>query len=460
MNFFSGKVDGMQAQLESYDPASGKLLGKVDVTGVEEFPSVVARAREAAGVWKSLSPNKRLRIVSHAFAGLEPHMECLAEFIGREMGKDFRQAGDEVSDAVHGAVATARSVHEALQPWSPTPENRIEYAPLGVVGVISPWNYPLAMAANLIVPALVAGNAVVLKPSEETPLVAHEFVDLLNARLPENLLQIVHGGAEQGKALVQSEINMIAFTGSLAAGRDIMARAASGLKRLVMELGGNDPLIVLEDADLEEAARFAVAGSLENSGQMCTSTERIYVHESMADVFERRVTELAEEYEVGPWNGPGVRIGPIINRRQHERIMAHIADAEARGARILLGGAGQKPPYVGPTVVADMTPDMLLEREETFGPVVAVSRYSEVEQAVQRANATHYGLGAVVFGTSGANEVAARLEAGMVGVNQYAGGCAEAGILPWVGAKQSGYGFHGSQDGHRLFAQTRLVSFG
>jgi acyl-CoA reductase-like NAD-dependent aldehyde dehydrogenase len=194
---------------------------------------------------------------------------------------------------------------EALQPRPTAPGTRIEYRALGVAAVISPWNYPLAMAANLLVPALVAGNAVIFKPSEETPLVARMLVERLNEILPEGVLQTVYGDGEQGRALVESDINLVAFTGSMATGRDIMARAAPGLKRLVMELGGNDPMIVLEDADLESGARFAAASSFENAGQMCTSTERIYVHEAIAARFEKLVTDLSRRYRVGPWDMPG-----------------------------------------------------------------------------------------------------------------------------------------------------------
>ncbi|MDH3999454.1 MAG: aldehyde dehydrogenase family protein, partial [Desulfuromonadales bacterium] len=203
------------------------------------------------------------------------------------------------------------------------------------------------------------------------------------------------------------------------------------------------------------AAGFAVASSFENAGQMCISSERIYVDESIADEFEQRVAEAASSYQVGPWDQEGVNIGPIINAKQHQKIVAQIRDAEAKGARILLGGSEQPQRYINPTVICDMTPQMLLEVEETFGPVVAISRYSDIDAAIDRANDTSFGLGAVVFGGKDAAAVAAQLEAGMVGVNQGVGAGPDA---PWVGAKQSGYGFHGSAEGHRQFAQVRVMS--
>ncbi len=445
----------MGKTLCSYNPATGEPLGEVAVTPTGDINNMVARAGEAAKSWRELGIEGRVELIKKAWAGLESSMDDLAALLSREMGKDIRRSGGEVSGTVYGGEYLAREAANALQTRPAGGDTRVEYRPLGVAAVISPWNYPLAMANNLIVPALTAGNTVVFKPSEETPLVARAYVECLNRVLPENVLQIVYGDAAQGRALVESRVNIIAFTGSRAVGKEIMGRAAGGLKRLVMELGGNDPMIVMEDAHLEAAARFAVAASFENAGQMCTSTERIYVDKRIADAFERRVAEIAGQYRVGPWDMPGVNIGPIVNERQHRRVVEHIRDAEEKGARILLGGSEQKAPYVTPTVICDMTDDMLMEQEETFGPVVAMRRFGDLDEAVRMANNSSYGLGASVYGGKGAGAVADRLEAGMVGINQGPGG---GGNAPWVGAKESGYGFHGTADGHRLFAQVRVVS--
>ena len=292
-----------------------------------------------------------------------------------------------------------------------------------------------------------------LKPSEESPLVAELFVKTLNKVLPKNVLQIAHGDGETGKALVDADINMVAFTGSLTAGKHIMVSAASGLKRLVMELGGNDPLIVMASADIDKAVQFAVASSFENTGQMCTSTERIYVDERIADEFEQKVVALARRYQAGSWDQNNANIGPIVNPKQHAKVLSQLENAHAKGAKFLLGTHHYELPYIQPTVVTGITPDMLLEQDETFGPVVAISRFKELSEAVNRANASAYGLGAVVFGGAGADNVAQQMEAGMVGINQGAGG-----IGPWVGAKQSGFGYHGSAAGHRQFAQLRVIS--
>ena len=444
----------MGEPLISYDPSNGKPLGEVEVTSTAEIHRIVDSARIAASKWRQRPIDERLRIVEQAYEGLEPHMKELATLLSREMGKDLRRASGEVQGSVFGSGFLAQAAMEALQSKDLGDGTRIEYAPLGVVALISPWNYPLAMANNLLAPALVAGNSVVFKPSEETPLVARDFVALLNKVLPEDLLQIVYGRDDQGRVLVESDVDMVAFTGSQAAGRDIMARAAGKLKRLVMELGGNDPMIVMADANVEAAARFAVANSLENAGQRCIATERIYVDSKVAAEFEKLVVELAGAYKVGPWDMEGVNIGPIVNAKQHEKIVAHIRDAESKGARVLLGGSDQPERYIGPTVLADITPVMLVEQEETFGPVVSMCSFTDLDETIARANDSDYGLGAVVFGGAGAEQVAARLEAGMIGINQ---GVGSSGDAPWVGAKQSGFGFHGSPEGHRQFAQVRVV---
>jgi acyl-CoA reductase-like NAD-dependent aldehyde dehydrogenase len=438
----------------SFDPSNGKILGEVARATATTVEKVVGRAKEAAAHWRKVSLEDRLSSIEKAYSAAEPLLNRLAELLSREMGKDIRRSTSEVQGCIWGGPYIANSSLEALRSKK-AGEYTVEYGSLGVAAIISPWNYPLAMANNLIIPALMAGNSVIWKPSEETPLIAQAFFDIIHKGFPQDVLQIVHGDGEQGRMLVESDINMIGFTGSQAAGKDIMARASSSLKRLVMELGGNDPMIVMKDANIQAAARFAVASSFENAGQMCISTERIYVEESVAYEFEQYVVTTAKQYKVGPWNMEGVNIGPIINKKQHAQIIEHIKDAVEKNSRILLGSLDNPKYYIMPTVLADMTPDMRIEQEETFGPVVCISSFSNIQEAIDRANNTSYGLGAVVFGGMDAREVADQLAAGMIGINQGVGGGDD---VPWVGAKQSGFGFHGSPEGHRQFSQVRVVS--
>ncbi|MEW6997151.1 aldehyde dehydrogenase [Colwelliaceae bacterium BS250] len=439
--------------LTSFDPINRMPLGDVPITTPAHMPAVVVRAKQAQKAWSALSLSERQQKVAQAYQHLAVVEDELAQLISKEMGKDYRRSTYEAGGTVQNASYFIQEIAQALTNEPMAGNAEMQYRPLGVIAVISPWNYPLAMANNLLLPALIAGNSVVLKPSEETPLVADLFVKTLNKVLPQDVLQIAHGDAETGKALVNADINMVAFTGSLAAGKHIMASAASGLKRLVMELGGNDPLIVMASADIDKAVQFAVASSFENTGQMCTSTERIYVDESIADVFEQKVVALASRYQAAPWDQNNANIGPIVNPKQHANVLSQLADAEAKGATFLLGEHNYELPYIQPTVVTDITPDMLLEKDETFGPVVAISRFKHISEAIVRANASPYGLGAVVFGGADANVVAEQMEAGMVAVNQGAGG-----VGPWVGAKQSGFGFHGTAAGHRQFVQVRVIS--
>jgi acyl-CoA reductase-like NAD-dependent aldehyde dehydrogenase len=437
--------------IQSYNPATGQLEGEVPVTPIAQIKTIVSNAHSAQKQWKNLSVDERIAYLEKATNHAAPHTEALAELLSKEMGKDLRRSSGEVNGVISSTSYTALEVKKAIQPVK-NAGSTMYYAPLGVVGVISPWNYPLAMFNNLMIPALVAGNTVVLKPSEETPLIAQRYIELLNDILPKNVLQIIHGRKEVGQALVESNIQMIAFTGSQAAGKDIMRRAASGVKRLVMELGGNDPMIVLPDADINNAARYAVAASLENSGQMCTAAERIYVHESIKEEFENQVTSVASQYQIGTWEDPNTNVFPIINEKQRTNIITHIQDAIEKGAKVLLGGLEHPKHFVKPTVLTDVPETAIMESEETFGPVVSISGFNEIDEVIARANNSVYGLGASVYGKSNVEAVALQLEAGMVGINK------PAGASPWVGAKQSGFGFHGSIDGHRQFTQLKVVN--
>lgn len=437
--------------IKSFNPANGALEGEVTITPINQLKEIVNNAHNAQKQWEKLSVDKRIDYLEKATRKVSPHAQELTELLSREMGKDYRRSSSEVNGVINGTSYIASEVKQAIQPQK-TGGGTLYYMPLGIVGVISPWNYPLAMFNNLMIPALIAGNTVILKPSEETPLVAQRYIELLNEVLPENVLQIIHGRKEVGQALVESDVHMIAFTGSQVAGKDIMKRASSGVKRLVMELGGNDPMIVLPDANVSHAAQYAVGASLENSGQMCTAAERIYVHESIKEEFENQVANIASQYQIGTWDDPKTNIFPIINDKQRTNIISHIQDAIDKGAKVLLGGTDHPEHFVKPTVLTNVPESAIMESEETFGPVISISSFNSVEEVIERANNSRYGLGASVYGNANVHEIAQQLEAGMVGVNK------PAGASPWVGAKQSGFGYHGSIDGHRQFTQLKVIN--
>jgi len=450
----------MNNTLKSINPSTLEVVGEVPISSVEEIHKQVRVAREALKTWRDTSLSDRAECLSNAGQALVESAEEFGEILSKEMGKPLKSGIGEVRNCGNSIAGKVKAIKSALQTVvhaNDSAQTSITYQAIGVVGVISPWNYPMAMPQWMLIPALMAGNTVILKPSEETPLIAQCYVDTLNQFLPAGVLQIAHGGDEQGKALVEADINLITFTGSRAVGIDIMKRSADGLKRLVLELGGKDPLIVLRDADIEKAAEFAVSNSVDNAGQMCVSTERVFVHEDIADEFEQRVVDIAKKIKVGPWNESGVQMGPMIHDKQRLHVLNQIDAAITKGASVLLGGKNLRKGYVMPTVLSGVTHDMSIAKDETFGPVVCITRYSEIDDAVQQANDTVYGLGAVVFGRdeSATEKVANRLEAGMVGINKSIFG---VGDNPWVGAKQSGFGYHGSPDGYRQFSQVRVIS--
>lgn len=449
------------ATLKSMNPASGEVVGEVPVATAQQITAAVARSRAAQESWRGLGIDKRVAALGLAGPKLVQRADELGLLLTREMGKPLAEAVGEVTSCGERLSETLAEITEALRPEileDKSTRSVVHRDPFGVCAAISPWNFPMAMPHWMIVPALAAGNTVVLKPSEETPLIAQAYVELVNESLPAGVLQVVHGAAEQGEALVAADVDLIVFTGSHEAGKHILASASAGLKRVILELGGKDPMIVMDGADVAEAAKFAVRNSFRNAGQVCVSTERIYVDNKIADRFEAEVVKLTGRQRVGEGTAEGVTVGPMINARQRDHVLAQIDDAVRRGAKVLAGGTGHRDGFIMPTVLADVTGDMDIMRAETFGPVACISRYGDPNEAVAHANDTPFGLGAVVFGpTDRAAELARHLHAGMIGVNKSCGG---ATGCPWVGAKGSGYGWHSGKEGHRQFTQVRVVSIG
>jgi succinate-semialdehyde dehydrogenase/glutarate-semialdehyde dehydrogenase len=447
--------------LKSHDPATGEVMGEVPLTPVADIPGIVARARAAQPAWDALGLEGRAELLKRTQAIFQERVQQHGELITTEMGKPIKEGVFEAKSLAWGLDHELDEIVEALKPdlvEDGRAKSTVYHDPLGVVGAITPWNFPMSMPSWMIIPALAAGNTVVFKPSEETPLCGQAYADVLNEVLPEGVLIVVHGADEQGKAIVASDVDMIAFTGSREAGKHILREASGTLKRVVLELGGKDPLIVLDDANVEEAAKFAAANSFRNAGQVCISTERIFVLDSVADAFEKALAGIASAMKVGP-GIDGADVGPMVNARQRDHVLRQLEAAVASGAKVLAGGNGHHDNYVTPTVLSDVTDEMDIACEETFGPVACVTRVKSVDEAIQRANDTEFGLGAVVFGgdEERAAAVARKLTAGMIGVNRAVGGAAGT---PWVGARQSGFGFHKSKDGHRQFTQTRVVTRG
>lgn len=447
-------------RLASIDPATGETVGTVPVTATDAIPRLVFAARQAQRGWGALTHAQRVEVLRPAAARLKQEARRLGELASREMGKPLPEAVGEANycaDSFAGELDEIAAALADIDREDKRVTSVLRFAPLGVCAAITPWNFPILMPHQSVLPALVAGNTVLLKPSEETPLVACEYARILNEFLPADVLTPVFGDGAQGRALVLADVNLIVFTGSRETGKRILGDAGPGLKRVILELGGKDPLVVLDDADLDAAAAFAVRNSFRNAGQVCVSTERIYVASSVLDEFLRKMREKTLALRQGDPRAEGVGVGPMVNARQKSKVLAQIDDAVGRGATLVAGGEPREGNFVAPTILADCTHAMEIMREETFGPVACVQAFDSVDQAVRLANDTPFGLGAAVFGrdVARASAVAERIEAGMVGVNQ---GCGGADGCPWVGVKESGYGFHSGPEGHRQFAQVRVIS--
>jgi succinate-semialdehyde dehydrogenase/glutarate-semialdehyde dehydrogenase len=428
------------------------------VTPVGAVPGIVARARAAQQAWGGLPTRQRAEVLARTGETFAARVEEHVALITAEMGKPPKEAAAEARSLGSGLARELDEIVEALEPEvhdDGRARSTVYRDPLGVVGAITPWNFPMSMPSWMLIPSLAAGNAVVFKPSEETPLSGQAYADVLREVLPPDVLIVVHGADELGKAIVRSDVDMIAFTGSREAGKHIMREASSTLKRIVLELGGKDPMIVLDDADIGAAAKFAAHNSFRNAGQVCVATERIFVVESVADEFEAALSAIAAAMSVGPAES-GADVGPMVNARQRDHVLTQVQAAVSAGAKVLAGG-GHRDNYVTPTVLTGVEDHMEVARAETFGPVACVTRVGSVEEAIARANDTQFGLGAVVFGRDEEKTaaVARRLIAGMIGINRSVGGVAGT---PWVGARQSGFGFHKSRDGHRQFTQTRVLT--
>lgn len=448
------------SELRSVNPSTGAVVGSVQRTPVEDVARVIDRARAAAPAWVALGVDGRAALLATAEPALRAAAPALARLITLEMGKIARDAVGEVDHVVSVYTSDVHAVVDALAPQR-IEDTRLRSTvvrdPLGVAVCITPWNYPVLMPHEQILPALIAGNTVIFKPSEETPLVGQTLAALLQAVLPPDVLQVVHGDGEQGRALVAGDVDLIAFTGSRATGLHIASQAALALKRLVLELGGKDPLIVLPGADLDAAVAFAARNTFGNAGQVCVSTERIFVHEALHDAFVAALVERAKTYTVGDGFAAGVRVGPMVHARQKQLVLDQVAEAQADGARVAWAHAPLAGCFLGPMVLTGVADTMRMARDETFGPVASVSAFASIDEVVQRANATRYALGASVYGPDAlAEQVARSLAAGMVGVNQ---GCGGAAGTPWVGARQSGVGFHSGAEGHRNFAQVRVITW-
>jgi acyl-CoA reductase-like NAD-dependent aldehyde dehydrogenase len=436
--------------LDSFDPSTGRVVGYVPANTPDEVREAVARARRAQPAWGALPASERARRLGDVRHRMGAMMDDLLATVSLETGKPRAEA---LAHDVLPSLLTLAYL-ERIAPRTLAPErvgrliapllgmsSRIEWRPFGVVGCIAPWNYPVFLSFMGLVPALLAGNAVVLKPSEMTPGVGERIREVLEP-LPAGVATVVQGGAEVGAALVDAPCDKLSFIGSTAMGRRIAEAAAKHLTPTVMELGGQDATVVCDDADLDLASSGILWGSFLNAGQTCCAIERAYVVESVADDFERRLVEKLGKLRSGD------DIGPLTVQRQYDRVRRHIRDATDRGGSVLVGGDGERVGqglWVEPTVIEGRSKDMALFTEETFGPILPIIRVRDEDEAVRRASDEGFNLTASVWSRdrARAERIASRLVAGTVTINDHAV-TASAPWGLWGGVGESGYGrLHG-----------------
>lgn len=449
--------------IEVINPNTGELVGTVADHGAGEVEAAIGRARVGSRRWGAMGHGQRRKDLAAFRRGLAQNAEGLASLVHRETGKPKVDAMAEVLLAIQHVSHAAGRAEEVLATRTVGSgllmnlKSTVSYEPLGVIGVIGPWNYPIFTPMGSIAYALAAGNAVVFKPSELTPLVALEVSRIANDTLSvPDVLQVVTGRGPAGAALARGTIDKLAFTGSPATGRKVMMAAAERLTPVLLELGGKDPMIVLPDADLDKAAEAAVFGAMTNAGQACVSIERCYVHTAVYDRFVDKVVAEVNDIKL---EGPGAQIGHITLPAQVEIIRRHLEDARKKGAKLLTGDDGDGPVsgnFVKPTVLVDVSDDMLVMNEETFGPVLPIARVSDANEALMRANATKYGLGSSIFGRSGVRELAAKIASGMVAINTALAFGSVPGV-PFGGVGESGFGRIHGDEGLREFSRTKSV---
>jgi acyl-CoA reductase-like NAD-dependent aldehyde dehydrogenase len=451
-------------QLISTNPVTGAEVGRFPVADAAAVAAAVARARKAAEWWREFGFDGRRQRMLRWRAVLARRLPELAEIMHAENGKPTADALIEAAAAIDHVAWAARNAKRVLGPRRvrgsllvPEFSARLEYQPLGVVGVIGPWNYPILTPIGSLAYALAAGNAVVFKPSEYTPALASWYVERFREVVPEQpVAQAIFGAGETGALLVRSGVDKVAFTGSTATGRKIMAACAENLTPVLMECGGKDAMIVDTDADLDAAAAACVWGGMTNAGQTCVGIERVYVAGPVYDAFVAKVVDRAGRLRIGAERESDV--GPITMPGQIDVIRRHIGDAIARGGRAVLGGPDAvRPPFVHPTVLVDVPEDSAAVREETFGPTLTITRVPDAEAGVDLANAASYGLGGSVFGKARALRLARRMRSGMVSVN---GALSFAGVpaLPFGGVGDSGFGRIHGDDGLREFTRPKAIA--
>jgi succinate-semialdehyde dehydrogenase/glutarate-semialdehyde dehydrogenase len=456
------------ATLDVTDPGSGEKLGTVPKMGTDETRRAIAAAEAALPGWRAKTAGERSKLMRRLFDLMIEHQDALGELLSREQGKPFTEAKGEI---VYGAGFIEWFAEEGKRAYGDVipahaADKRIVVLKqgIGVVGAITPWNFPNAMVTRKLGPALAAGCTVVVKPATATPYSALAIARLAEmAGIPAGVVNVVTGsaGAIGGELTRNPAVQKITFTGSTEIGRQLLRESAETIKKCSMELGGNAPFLVFDDADIDAAVEGALISKFRNNGQTCVCTNRFYVQDAVYDLFVGKLSARVRAMKVGYGMEPGVDAGPLIDEAAVKKVEEHLRNALDGGARLLTGG--QRSPLGGtffePTVLADVTEDMQLAREETFGPLAGVIRFTDEADAIRMANASEFGLASYFYARdiSRVWRVAEALEAGMVGINT---GLISTEVAPFGGVKQSGLGREGSKYGLEDFMETKYLCMG
>ncbi len=451
------------ARFDSHNPVTNEVLASYEIFSEEAVNSAVDRARVASRAWRELGFHGRRRILLKWSSDLLTNIDALVELVSLETGKPLSDAKLEASLAAGHIAWAARHAESIMRTSHRSPgllmanmSATVERSPVGVVGVIGPWNYPVFTPLGSIAYALAAGNTVVFKPSEYTPGVG-EFLaqSFLDSCILADIFTCVTGFGETGKFLCESGVDKLAFTGSTRTAKIVAATCATRMTPVVLECGGKDAVIVAHDADIKRAADATVWSAFSNAGQTCIGAERVYVDERVADKFIEKVLEIAKGIHPG---APGVgKYGPITMPKQVPIIQSHINDAIARGATLLMGGSDSvKAPFVEPVIFTNVPEDSIAMTEETFGPTIAINRVKSMAEAIELSNASRYGLGASIWSKRRGKQIASQLHTGMVSINSVIA-FASVDSVPFGGVKDSGYGRIHGPEGILEFTYPRTV---
>lgn len=444
-----GKSVAGGATIDVVNPATGEVFAKAPDCTKAQLDEAVATAKSAFKTWRAVPIEQRQAAVRKAGDILLAHADELARLFTREQGRPVDAAKQEIQGAamwLHAVAAMSPPTHVVED----SPQQFIEtrYVPLGVICAIAPWNFPVTLAMWKVAPALVAGNTMVLKPSPFTPLCTLKIGELFRDVFPPGVLNIVSGGDDLGPLMTSHPgFAKISFTGSTATGKRVMESAAKDLKRVTLELGGNDAAIVMPDVDLDEVAHKIFFGAFFNTAQICVATKRLYVHESVYDGLRDRLVGIAKTVKVGDGGEQGTVLGPLQNKRQYDRVMGLLEDAKANKLTILQGAGAPEQGYFVPVTIVDNPPEeSRVVQEEAFGPILPMLKFKDIDDVINRANASEYGLAGAVWSkdVTKAMEIARRMETGTVWINQNLNLRPDT---PFAGHKQSGFGVENGMEG-------------